>query len=566
MNGLALVDAARMREMDRRAIEEVGVPGLALMEAAGAGLVRAIVRRYPHLARRRIVVVCGKGNNGGDGLVVARRLRERGLWPRVLLTSGLAALSPEARVNAERARRVGLGLEPGDPAHSLERLGPDDLLIDALLGTGLAGAARDDSAAWIEAINRSAATVYAVDIPSGLSADHGALLGPAVAAQATGCLAHAKVGAAFPPASRFWGEVEVIEIGIPDSVTAGVGPLAVLADSGAMQGLLPRPEGTTHKGDWGKLVLVGGSPGTIGAVVLAASAALRAGVGLLRVALPGSQSGALSAHLTEAMTIPLPEGEDGQPLSRGAERILSGFGDWDALAVGPGLGRTPEAERLVLKLLGKWRGPMVIDADGLNALAAWGPDSWVPRAREVRAGGETGGLVLTPHLGEMSRLSGLPMAQLREDPIGQARAWAGRWGVTLLLKGAPTVIAAPDGQVTVNSTGNSGLSTGGSGDVLTGLIGALLAQGLRGPAAATLGAYLHGLAADLAVDPGAARIAAQRSLLPRDVVEALPLALRACDDGREGPRTRIRRLATDRSAPGRRSAGTGVVRVSMEGA
>ncbi|MCC7144797.1 MAG: NAD(P)H-hydrate dehydratase [Candidatus Eisenbacteria bacterium] len=548
MNGLPLVDAARMREMDRRTIAEIGIPGLTLMEAAGTGLVRAIVRRYPGLARRRIVVVCGKGNNGGDGLVVARLLRMRGLWPRVLLSSSVEALSPEARVNAERARAVGLVLEPGDPARSLDRLGPGDLLIDALLGTGVAGPARDASAAWIDAMNRSAATVYAVDIPSGLSADRGALLGPAVAAQATGCLAHAKAGAAFPPAQRLWGEVEVIDIGIPDAVTDAVGPVAALATAAAMRVLLPRPDGATHKGDWGKLVLVGGSPGTIGAVVLAASAALRSGIGLLRVALPGSQGGALGAHLTEAMTIPLPEGEDGQPLARGAERILSGFGDWDALAVGPGLGRTPEAERLVLKLLGKWRAPMVIDADGLNALAAWGPDSWVPRAREVRAGGEPGGLVLTPHLGEMSRLSGLAVEHLREDPIGQARAWAGRWGVTLLLKGAPTVIAGPDGQVTVNSTGNSGLATGGSGDVLTGMVGALLAQGLSGPAAGSLGAYLHGLAADLAVASAAARIAAQRSLLPRDVVEALPLAVRACEDGQEGPRTRIRRWGS--TSPG----------------
>jgi NAD(P)H-hydrate epimerase len=252
------------------------------------------------------------------------------------------------------------------------------------------------------------------------------------------------------------------------------------------------------------------------------------------------------------MTIPLPEGEDGQLLRTAADEILGRFGDWDALVLGPGLGRFPECERLVMSLLGRWRGPLVLDADALNGLAAWGADSWVPRVREIRAAGKPGGAILTPHLGEMSRLTGRSMEELRADPVEVAREWAVRWGATLVLKGAPTVTAGPDGRAWVNPTGNAGLATGGSGDVLSGVIGALLGQRMPGPEAAVLGCYLHGLAADLAVagdEAGCgpvvgdrmsrsvrfARPWAQRSLLPGDVTNRLPFALRFLECGVDPP-------------------------------
>lgn len=538
---LRLVDAALMREMDRRTIEEEGTPGLVLMERAGRGIVRTLVHRFAPLHRREIAVVCGKGNNGGDGLVVARMLRARGLWPRVILTAPIEQLSADARVNAERARAAGLTLHLGDPERALTGLTARDLLLDGLLGTGLEGPARGPAAAWIEAMQRCAAVTIAIDIPSGLSADSGALLGPAVRAAATISLAAAKQGALFPPARDYWGECFVVDIGIPESVAAAVGESARLAGSSELARRLPAPGGATHKGDWGKLIVVGGSPGMIGAPALAADAALRMGAGLVRVALPRSLAPAFASGLREAMTVLLPEGEDGQPLAAGAERLLADFGSWDALVVGPGLGRSPEAERLVLKLLGKWRGPMILDADALNALAAFGPDSWIPRAREIRANGEAGGLVLTPHHGEMQRLSGVPIEEQRRDPIAVARVWAERWGVTLVLKGAPSVIASPGGTLYVNATGNAGLATGGSGDVLSGMIGALLAQGASGPDAALLGSHLHGLAADLAVAND--RDFAQRSLLPRDVIENLPRAIASLRAGDTPPRQRIWSLA-----------------------
>ncbi|MFN8546726.1 MAG: NAD(P)H-hydrate dehydratase [Candidatus Eisenbacteria bacterium] len=526
-----------MREMDRRTIEEQGTPGLVLMERAGRGIVRVLALRFGPLHRRVIAVVCGKGNNGGDGLVVARLLRARGLWPRLVLTAPVDQLSPDARVNAERAQAAGLALEVGDPDRSLRGLSERDLLLDGLLGTGLDGPARGSAAAWIEAMQRCPAATIAIDIPSGLSSDSGELPGPAVRAIATISMAAPKQGALFPPARDHWGECFVVDIGIPEEISAAVGESAWLAGGSDLVRRLPAPGGATHKGDWGKLIVVGGSPGMIGAPTLAAGAALRMGAGLVRVALPRSLAPVFASRSSEAMTVLLPEGEDGQPLASGAERLLSDFGSWDALAIGPGLGRSPEAERLVLRLLGKWRGPMVADADALNALAAFGSDSWVPRAREIRAAGVAGGLVLTPHHGEMQRLSGVSIEEQRRDPLAIARVWAERWGVTLLLKGAPSVIASPLGVVHVNATGNSGLATGGSGDVLSGIIGALLAQGASGPDAALLGSHLHGLAADLVVSKPSSF--AQRSLLPGDVIEALPRAIASLQSGEIPPRQRI---------------------------
>lgn len=541
-----LVTREQMREMDRRTIEGGRVPGLTLMERAGRGVLRSMVKRIPDVEGRRVCIVCGKGNNGGDGLVLARLLRERGLWPRVLLTAPLSALEGDAAVNAARAREAGLYLEEAGPRErdALGSLSARDVIVDALLGTGLKGPATGEAADWIRIMNESPARVAAVDIPSGLSADSGRLEGDAVRAEWTVTFALLKAGFPFLPARGHTGEVDVVDIGIPDDVREAVGVAARIAEPAEIARWLPDPGAGSHKGDWGKILIVGGSPGLTGALALAGRSALRMGAGLVRIGLPLSLNAILEEKITEAMTLPLPEGEDGQLLAVGAERILSGFGDWDALVLGSGLGRTPEGDRLVMRLVGGWRGPLVIDADGLNALASWGPDSWVPRARDVRAAGEAGGAILTPHLGEMSRLTGRPIAALAADPIGQAREWAMRWGVTLVLKGAPSVIASPDGEVRVNPTGNSGLAKGGSGDVLAGILGALLGQGLSGPRAATLGCYLHGLSADLAVasgspgDPGGGEgrlPRARRSLLPGEVADGLGEALRYAEAGTDPP-------------------------------
>lgn len=538
---MLFLTGGQMRSIDHETIEMGRIAGCELMERAGRGLLRSLLRRAAPLHTRRIAIVCGQGNNGGDGLVLARLLRGRGLWPQLVLALGDGRLTPDAAENLRRAERAGCRVRPGDARSQalLENLSAGDLIVDALLGTGLNGPARGPAAAWIATMNRSAARRVAVDLPSGLSADRGAVEGEAVRAAWTVAMGWPKVGVLFPPARELVGDVDIVDLGYPPELVPEEAGVATLLDPGEASRLLPRRASGTHKGDWGKLLVVGGSPGLTGALVLAARAALRAGAGLVRTGLPRSLQPVVEGAVTEAMTVPLAEGESGQLLRVNAEALLSGYGDWDAMVLGPGLGRFPEGERLVLSLLGGWRGPLLIDADGLNALAAWGPDSWVPRAREMRAAGAAGGLVLTPHAGELSRLTGRPVAQLKSDPVGQAREWAERWGVTLVFKGAPTVVASPRGTVVVNPTGNSGLSTGGSGDVLSGIIGALLAQGMTGPAAAALGTYLHGAAADELVSawesgPAASR-RSRRSLLPGDVVEAIPAAIGRLEAGAPPP-------------------------------
>lgn len=530
-----------MQEVDRRTAVEV--PSALLMERAGRGVYRSLRLRLGSLRQRRFVVLCGKGMNGGDGFVVARLLRERGLWPEVACLVEPDSLSGDAAWHARRLSASGVRIDDGGLLpRRLTGLEPRDVVIDAILGTGTTGAPRGLAADWVEALRATRATVVAVDLPTGIAADTPRPEGAVAPAAWTVTMAALKRALPFPPARQLAGPVDVVDIGVPPAVLAEVsekGPSAArLSSPGELREWLPSPAAPSQKGDWGKLVVAGGAPGMPGALALAAEAALRTGVGLVRIALPRTLAPILNARLAEAMTLALPEGEDGQLTSAGADRIASDFGDWDALVLGPGLGRSPEAQRFALRLLGRWRGPLLVDADGLNALAAFGPESWVPRAHDARAGGRPGGMVLTPHLGEMSRLVNKSIAELSRDPIEEARYSAARWQATLVLKGAPTVVAAPDGRVWVNSTGNSGLSTGGSGDVLSGVIGALLAQGLDGPSAAVLGVYLHGAAADEAVRNGGPLLpsaSAQRALLPRDVIASLGPALWTLEQGLDPP-------------------------------
>ena len=556
---MRILTREQMREMDRRTIEGGHAPGLTLMERAGHGILRSLLLRAPQLASRRVLILCGKGNNGGDGFVLARLLRNRGRWPDVWSLAAPEEFTGDAAAELRDALAAQVPFTHLTELSDVHRrrlasLEPRDIVVDALFGTGFRGELGEPARSLVAAVNASSAAVLAVDLPSGLDADLGSVEGEAVRASWTVTMAAPKRGFAFEPGRSLIGDLDIVDIGIPpdveDAVLREVGPPTTFVDFETASQWIPGASGRSHKGRWGKVVLLGGSPGLDGAPQLAARAALRCGAGLLRLGLPESLE-RRGRSLLEAMTVPLPEGESGQLLAASAEQIMARFGDWDALGVGPGLGRFPETERLVMKLLGTWRGPLVLDADALAALASWGPDSWVPRAREVRAGGEEGGLVLTPHAGELSRLTGVGVDTLLRDPVSVAVEWAARWNVTLVFKGAPTVTAAPDGRAWINGSGNSGLATGGSGDVLTGIVLALLGQGVEGPRAAALASYLHGLAADLQV----ARPAfAQRALLPGDVVDGLPAALAALESCRDesatfpAAKTMLRRRAYKGSA------------------
>jgi len=515
---MKLVTASEMRELDRRAIQDLGIPSLVLMENAGRTTYRILRREFPGL-QGEVAVVAGPGNNGGDGFVVARYLANAGLPVAVFLLGPRDRVSGDARVNLEILVHLGIAvkeiLAETDLNPALHRLAKAGLIVDALLGTGLNSPVTGLMAALIEGINHLRPPVLAVDIPTGLSADTGKVLGVALKAQVTVTYGCPKLGQVLPPGRDYVGRLWQVDIGIPPILARDL-PLE-LAEAGEMRALLPpRPFGS-HKGTFGHLLVLAGSQGKTGAAAMAAEAALRAGAGLVTVGVPASLNDILEVKLTEAMTLPLPEAAGARALGAAALTPILKFVDEKfTMALGPGIGTHPETRELVRRLVQDLPQPMVIDADGLNNLAG------------ATAGlkGAAGPRILTPHPGEMARLVGLTTPEVQARRLDLARETAAQFGVTLVLKGAQTVVAAPDGRASLNSTGNPVLASGGTGDVLTGLIGGFLAQGLTPWDAARLGVYLHGLAADFFVSRHG-----RRGMIAGDLLAVLPQMLTEFSQG-----------------------------------
>jgi hydroxyethylthiazole kinase-like uncharacterized protein yjeF len=502
---MRLVGSAEMRAIDRAAIDEYGIPSLALMDRAGSAVAEAA--RSLAAPGGRIVVVCGGGNNGGDGYVAARVLRSDGRDARVVSLVPAARLSGDARAAREAAEGAGVPVdEPG--ASVAVDAGPGDVVVDAIFGTGLSRAPEGAFARAIERMNAAragGARVLAVDVPSGLSADTGQPLGAAcVRADRTVTFAFQKRGLVLHPGPAFAGEVIVADIGIPPEAAARVPVACELLEGAAARALVPPRRPDAHKGDAGRLLVVAGSPGKTGAAHLALMGALRGGAGLVTLAArPEALPLALPGR-PEAMSLPLP---GAGPLGLAdLEALLAAARSVDALAIGPGIPRGVETGALLRALLERARLPAVLDADALNALAE-------APARLAALGVP---LVLTPHPGEMARLCDTTIEAIQSDRIGVATAKAREWRATLVLKGARTVVADPDGPAAVIPTGNPGMATGGTGDVLAGLVGALLAGGLSPGAAARVGAWVHGRAGDRV----AARLG-ERGLLAGDLGEAI---------------------------------------------
>lgn len=505
---LPVFTAEEMRRLDRRAIDTLGIPGATLMENAGRGTADEIGRLLPRGGRgAHVVVVCGKGGNGGDGFVVARRLKQVGARVTVWLTAHPEGIGGDAGVKLRAMRRSGLRpVVVEDGQRLAEALGGADVVVDALLGTGARGAPSGETAAAIAAINASQRRVVSLDIPSGLPADGGPPEGPAVRADVTTTFAGLKRGLVTGAGLDWAGRVVVVDIGVPASeVRRGVTTF-VLEAADVARHLPPRPH-SAHKGTYGRLLIVAGSVGKTGAAALAARAAMRAGAGLVTVATPASQQPIVAALLLEAMTEPVPE-TPARSVALKAREILDELaGARDAVAVGPGLGLDDDTQALARELAHDLRRPLVLDADALTALA--GRLDTLRGAPALRC--------LTPHPGELARMLGRSVADVERDRIETARAFATTYRVYLVLKGAGTVIAEPDGEVCVNPTGNPGMASGGTGDVLTGIIGALLARGLDPNAAVRTGVYLHGRAGDIA----AGRVG-EEALIASDVIAALP--------------------------------------------
>jgi NAD(P)H-hydrate epimerase len=513
-----------MRRVDRRAIDEMGIPGVQLMEAAGRGVAEALLADFADLAASGTWVVCGKGNNGGDGFVAARHLHLRGLPVRVWLLARGEDLHGDAATNFVAARDAGVEIReiPDAAAWSAadaER--PDGpLLLDAVLGTGVRGGPRGLAALAIEAMNAGDATVASIDVPSGLDADSSRVDGLAVEADRTYTLCRPKTCVVLDPAARHAGSLRVIPIGIPDEAVAPESTDLEWIDGALAAALLPLRETRSHKGTYGHLLAVAGSTGKSGAAVLLARGALRSGVGLMTVATGASNLERVAVQQAELMTAPLTETRGGALARVALDEILELAVDRDALAVGPGIDTGRSTRALVRRLLAERPCPMVLDADGLNAFAAS-----ADTRKELRAGRQT--LVLTPHPGEASRLLGWSIRRVQEDRAAAARRLAARTGAVVVLKGHGTLVAGPDGALAVNSTGNPGMASGGTGDVLTGAIGAFLARGLSGFDAARLGVWVHGAAGDRA-----AAAAGEDGLIASDVVERLPVVLRDLQAGR----------------------------------
>jgi len=513
--GPRILGAEAMREVDRRAIEEIGLPSLVLMENAALGLVEAVTDQ-PEV--ETVAIFCGPGNNGGDGLALARQLDARGYELAVFLVTGGKELEGDAAIQQRICEQQGIELfsvAPDDdlvPVLAVAR--EADLIVDALFGTGLGRPLEGTFAELVMALNDLPPQRLAVDLPSGLNGTRTEVFGPCFDADLTVTFAALKRATVMPPAADRVGEVRVTNLGIPPQLLEEVeeeeGRLFLLSGRELAAELPERPP-AAHKGDFGHGVILAGSPGKAGAAVLAARGAVRGGAGLVTAAVPAPLLATVDGASLESMSLPLPATDEGALAEAAVDELLAFLDDKSALALGPGLGQGDATVAAIRRLAREAPVPLVLDADGVNAFAG--------RAGELRE--RSAPTVITPHPGEMGRLLGLAGSEIQADRPVAARRAARETGALVVLKGYQTLVATPAGDVHLGPTGNPGMATGGSGDVLTGLLLALVGR-LEPLPAACLGVYLHGLAGDLAVE-----IYGPESLAAGDLLETLPDAFEA---------------------------------------
>ncbi|OGQ49418.1 MAG: hypothetical protein A3I09_03965 [Deltaproteobacteria bacterium RIFCSPLOWO2_02_FULL_47_10] len=497
---MKLVTSSQMRALDEAAIKG-GIPSLDLMERAGKGVAELVKKKFP---KKDIVsVVSGKGNNGGDGLVAARHLAKAGYNVQVYLLSPWSEFSPDARTNWERLAGLNVSVHEDFSDVNIKKA---SCIVDAILGTGLTNDVTGRYRAAIEFINSLLKPVVSVDIPSGLSADTGEPLGVAIRAKYTVTFGLAKLG--LFTGSEYAREVTVIDIGIPEKLIKGTG--YNLVEPSLFAGFFGERPRQAHKGDFGHLLVIGGSTGKIGAGLLACRGGLRVGTGLVTYALPASAYVKFDTKSPEIMYEGLSDNGKGIIGKEAVSALRLLFQNKDAASLGPGIGTSDDTKKAVCEIIRKVSIPLVLDADGLNCLA--GNMEALKDAKQP--------LVLTPHQGEMSRLTGLDIKEIKADRVGVAKSFAKKYHVYTVLKGHRTVTATPDGNIFINPTGNPGMASAGMGDVLTGVIGGLIAQKIPVETSVVAGVYLHGLAGDIASSE-----IGERGLVASDVINALPRAI-----------------------------------------
>ncbi|MGQ0570834.1 MAG: NAD(P)H-hydrate dehydratase [Armatimonadota bacterium] len=514
---MLLPTSEEMAVLDRRAADEFGVPTLLLMETAGRS-VAAAARRLVDRHAPNVIVVAGKGNNGGDGLVAARIMMASG-WPvTVVLLARDVEVTGDAAVNLHAARRAGVDIANLDSTAMPGLRGTlkqADLVVDGLFGTGFRGPAVGLAAKTIEAMNACGSPVLAIDIPSGVHGDTGAIDGPAVRAAATVTMGLPKTGLILPPGAECAGQIWVADVGHPKRLLEVARVRTTLVTRDLVDAAVPVRRLDAHKGGFGRVVILAGSIGHTGAAVLATLGSLRAGAGLVTLGVPAAVYPIVGPAVIEGMPVPLPDA-DGALASQAVDRIRELAASADVVACGPGLSTRPGPASIVRWLIAECPRPLVLDADALSIMAAMPGD--IPPSKSP--------IVLTPHPGEMARLLGAKIDEIQRHRLQVARVAAERFKAVVVLKGARTVVADPGGDLFVVPTGNPAMATGGMGDVLTGVIAGLIGQGLTPAAAAWTGAYLHGLAGDIAA---AARGPA--GILAREVADSLPAALGAVRAG-----------------------------------
>src|SRR5436190_2557310 len=504
---MRVLNSAQMREADRRTIDDIGISSLVLMENAGRQAVAAMETMHSDLSERQVAVLCGRGNNGGDGFVVARTLVQRGVDVSVFLIGLVSDVRGDARTNLEVLGRLGITVIEISDSQAwelhLSEVRDCTLIVDAIFGTGLNAPVRGLIESVIADVNASGIPVVSIDLPSGLSADSCDTAGESIEAGTTVTLAAPKLPLVLPPAEDRAGDIVIADIGIPaDVIDALDGPRVELLTRSAIRELITPRTPDSHKGDYGHVLLVAGSNGKTGAAHLSAMGALRSGAGLVTVATPACCQPIIAAMAPEYMTVAL--GELTDDLNQhalnpdGVDDLLEMARD--VVALGPGLGQAPATKQFIKSLVDRATMPLVIDADGLNAFSD-DPDRL--------SGREGRDVIITPHPGEMARLVGMSTDEVQASRLEIARNFATAHRVYVVLKGHRTLIATPDGKVFINPTGNPGMATGGTGDVLTGMIAAWLAQLLDAEAACKTAVYLHGMAGDLAeADEGAVSMTA----------------------------------------------------------
>ena len=517
-----LVTASQMQDMDKQTIESFGIPGLVLMENAGRGAFDFLLKKFKNIKAKKIAVMAGRGNNGGDGFVIARYLMEKGINVNTFLLSSKKKVKGDAKVNMDLAQKLCdrsntcsiIEIPDADTFKDLKsRILHHDLFIDAILGTGINSDVRGFFKDAIALINSSKRPVFSVDIPSGLHSDTGQPLGAAVKADATATFAFAKAGHILYPGNSYTGDLEVIDIGIPKFIALEKNIKLSLIEKNEIAACFSPREFQSHKGSYGHLLVIAGSAGKTGASALCANAAMRCGTGLVTLGVAKSLNKIIEPQVIEPMTHPLPEKEKGILSDNCFDEIQTLLKKKQALAIGPGLGTRKATEKLVNRLIEKSDVPVIIDADAINCIAK-NPE--ILKKKKTSA-------ILTPHPGEMANLCNLTISKIQADRIGIASQFAKDHDIILVLKGAQTVVSLPTGKSFICPTGNPGMASGGMGDVLTGMIAGFCAQGFSPEKASLAGVFIHGMCADiLASDMGAF------GFLATDMIQMIPKTIHQC--------------------------------------